>query len=54
MNDLEILERKIMLKYQLLSLINEDIEEMEIRRRDMQIRELEEKKRTTERLEAGN
>lgn len=51
MNDLEILERKIMLKYQLLSLINEDIEEMEIRRRDMQILELEEKKRIMERLE---
>lgn len=36
MSELEILERKIMLKYQLLSLINEEIAEMEAKKREMQ------------------
>lgn len=43
MSELEILERRIILKYQLLSLINEEIAEMESKRREMQVRELEEK-----------
>lgn len=51
MSELEILERRIVLKYQLLSLINEEIAEMENKRREMQVKELEEKKRIMERLE---
>lgn len=50
MSELEILERRIVLKYQLLSLINEEIAEMESKRREMQIVELKEKRAILARL----